>query len=127
VDPRERVDAGLETAGFEPADPTEPQGDRTPGRDASEATGGPSDDSAGDGGTDVPETARVGDIIEEAEGGDGFADGSEDADGEGDGGGKPDDAESNEDRRSDDGGNDASEEGTETGESDEREESDDPS
>lgn len=73
ADLRERVDADLETAGFEPADPTEPPGDQTPEGDASEAADGAPDDSADDGGTNDPESAAVGDIIEEAEGGDGFA------------------------------------------------------
>ncbi|ELZ62148.1 MULTISPECIES: class I adenylate-forming enzyme family protein [Halorubrum] len=70
VDLRERVDAGLETAGFEPADPTEPPEERTPEESASEGADGAPDDAADDGDTDAPETASVGDIIEDAEGGD---------------------------------------------------------
>jgi predicted flap endonuclease-1-like 5' DNA nuclease len=68
VDLRERVDAGLETAGFEPADPAEPPEEQTPKGDESEIADGAPDGSAGE------ETAAVGDIIEDAEGGDGFAD-----------------------------------------------------
>ena len=90
ADLRERVDARLETAGFEPADPTEPPEEQTPGESASEGADGAPDDAADDGETDTPETAPVGDIIEDAEGGDGFAD-DRGADGSGNESGEADD------------------------------------
>ncbi|WP_283402234.1 AMP-binding protein [Halorubrum sp. DM2] len=89
ADLRERVDADLETAGFEPADPAEPPDDPASQADESGETSDDGSDSAGDGPTgdeaaDTPEAAEVDDIIENAEGGESDGgDGSGDSEGDG--------------------------------------------
>ena len=126
VDLRESIDADLETAGFEPADPANPPDDQTPEGDESEAAGGALDDPADEGTTSASETATVGDIIEDAEGGDGFvddrdADGSEGGFAESVDGEDRGDGDEGDEKEEDDGGDesDASDEQDEHGGSDE--------
>jgi len=129
VDLRESIDADLETAGFEPADPANPPDDQTPDGDESEAAGGALDDPAGEGTTSASETAAVDDIIEDAESGDGFvddrdADGSEDGSAESVDGEDRGDGDEGDEKEDDDGGNesDASDDHDEHGGSDDHNE-----